>query len=572
MGSQIGYSQGLNGAAIGGAHNTAPTDFSPLSISTATPLGQPANGTAIYISGGQWGSGANTAGVVSGANFWGQWNNLPAYLSGNGKICSTWINETNTGTWTTTLPCRLWLLRNPSWNVVSLTGFTSYSTGNNFGFDSNTTVYYQDYAPGTYSYQNNSAMYVWDYTYVNGVSGGGLTNVSSGSWAGYLYANQSSTTALSSTLTSNVQLQRFAIDPFDQGNITYSITSGSLPPGFSLNSSTGTVSGAYTNQGINTDGQVYSFTITAYAANGIDSSSKSYTMTMSVPYIYQQMITRSYMASGYQNSALWSNINRVPHATNTAANLGDGSLSIATHYKSGGNSDTYGYIVGAGTGGAYNTTLKYNLRTETNVGTTTAPGYAPANTGTMVSGDRTKMYNQGDGTSNVQRFTFSNDTYASIGTFASDHTSAAWGQYIGMFWTNGSGNRRITFSTDTLAGGNGTYGSYGQQKGMSSKVGGGYGFAGNAGTYNGGYTFNKINLTTTSDSGAGTGNKQVQNSGEENLGMGQAYGYMIGNYNGNQNNLSGVYNYSTDVGSETDGALQPQGHGGASSGLCWHRD
>ena len=69
MGSQIGYSQGLNGAAIGGAHNTAPTDFSPLSISTATPLGQPANGTAIYISGGQWGSGANTAGVVSGANF-----------------------------------------------------------------------------------------------------------------------------------------------------------------------------------------------------------------------------------------------------------------------------------------------------------------------------------------------------------------------------------------------------------------------------------------------------------------------------------------------------------------------
>lgn len=384
-------------------------------------------------------------------------------------------------------------------------------------------------------------------------------------------------TQINAVGSSSVSGQRSTFDPFNYGPITYTISSGSLPPGFSLNSSNGTISGSYTagssgTGSVNIDATVYSFTVTATNNAPIaESTSRSYTITLSVPYIYQYVIARTYQVVGYQNGALWSNINVCPHATNTCSNLGDGSIWTATHYKAGGQGDTYGYIVGAGTADQYNTTQKYNLSTQSNLSTTTAPGFGVDYGGCCnnMTYPRNQMYYTGGGTSGFLCLNMSNDSYSTIGTFANDHVSAAYGQYIGVFWSNGSGNRRITYSNQSVQGANGTYGSYGQQKGMSGKTG--YGYAGSSGSYNGGYSFNKINLASTSDSYVTTGNKQVQNTGEENLGTGQAYGYMIANYNGSQNNLSGVYNYSTDVGTEIDGNLQPQGHGGASSGLCWHR-
>lgn len=359
--------------------------------------------------------------------------------------------------------------------------------------------------------------------------------------------------------------QRVAYDPYNAGSLRYSISSGSLPPGFSLNTSTGVVTGSYTAAGINTNGTVYTFTVRATDATGLNFSDRTYTVTLSVPFLYKQIITRNYMVGGYQNGSLWSNANRTLHSNDTSTNLGDGCIDNY-HYKSGGCGDTYGWIFNG------NSTTRFNMRTESKQNGTGAPGYGCANTFTLIDQDRTKSYTTGEGVGTIFRFTFSNETFANLGGGFNDHAAGCYGEQIGVFWSNGGSRARVTWATDTVSGANGNYGAYGQQKGLSGKIG--YGYGGAQGNYNGGYTFVKMNLTTSSDSDTGARpGKILSNSGEENYGTGQLYGYCIGTYDGNgQVNRSGKFTYSTDTPQEINGALSPGGHGGASSGHCFHRD
>jgi hypothetical protein len=363
--------------------------------------------------------------------------------------------------------------------------------------------------------------------------------------------------------------QRNAIDPFNQGSIVYTISSGALPPGFSLNSSTGAVSGSYTAQGINTDGTVYTFTVRATVSSiGSPYTERTYTITLSVPYPYRQIITRNYMAGGYQGSQLWSNVNRTTHSNDTSTNLGDGCIDNF-HYKSGATADNYGYI--------WNTssTSRFNLRTEVKSNSTGAPPVTCNNTGTVFDGYRTKSFTMGDGTGNPFKFTFSNETFTNITSTstANDHCSGISGESIGVLWYNGGGNNRINWSTEAFSSANGTHAAYGQQKGFNGKYGYGYGSTG--GSYNGGTSLNKINLTTTDTNVSTSITKPCQNQGEDNNGLGQLACYTIGGYDavGNgQNNRSGKIVLATDSASEIGGALQPGGHVGASSAHCFHRD
>jgi len=107
------------------------------------------------------------------------------------------------------------------------------------------------------------------------------------------------TTVNSDTGSTSVTGQRVTFDPFGAGALTYSVVSGSLPPGFSLNSGNGTVSGSYTVQGQNSSGQVYTFTIRATAATGgLNYTDRTYTISLSVPWRYRQIITLNYLAGG----------------------------------------------------------------------------------------------------------------------------------------------------------------------------------------------------------------------------------------------------------------------------------
>jgi hypothetical protein len=368
----------------------------------------------------------------------------------------------------------------------------------------------------------------------------------------------------SSPSASTVTGQRVAIDPFYQGAITYSLASGALPPGFSLNSSNGVVTGSYTVAGTNFDGTVYTFTVRA-TTSGIPSyTDRTYTITLSVPFLYRQVITRNYMVGGYQNSNLWSNANRTTHSNDTSVNLGDGCVDNY-HYKSGGSGDTYGYIWNG------NSTTRFNLRTESKQNGTGAPGYGCANTGSAGSADRTKIYTCGSGVGTMFKFNIPTETFSNLGVAGTgSDTSAMQGEFISMHY-DGSTPYQTTFSTDTVVQTGVNGGASGQQKGLSGKIG--YGYGGDQGGYNAGYTFRKINLTTTSssDTGARPG-KILSNTGEENYGMGQLYGYCIGSYDNTQNNRAGKYIFSSDTPQEINGSLQPGGHGGASSGFCFNRD
>ena len=530
----------------GGFHpGVGPVDNNyPVSVSTGTELMSPVNGLELRIDAAQ--------------SPWTTYQTLPAYLTGVGKVTSTVINETDSGTFTVTQPCRVWLIRNTTWNAVDLSAYTLYATDQT-GILTNTVlvnIYYRDVTPGTYPYDNNSAMYIWAFDNpVSELSGTLGTTVVNG--AGDTTANTSST---------RISGQRGTTDPFHNGAITYSISSGSLPPGFTLNSTTGQITGTYTASGINTDGQVYSFTVRATDASiGAPSySDRSYTVTLSVPWLYRQIITTMYMVGGYKDSSAWSNSNRFPRATESCTNLGDGQIDNY-NYKSGMCSNNFGYIFGAGGGHgvSLNQTSKTNIRTETKVANPGAPGYSCSDTGTAFAPDRNTSYTVGAGVSNCFRFVASSESYTTIGGGQGGAASAISGENKGIFW--GDANRSINFSTEAQATIGLAASAHHQQKGLSSKVN--LGYAGNEGSWNGGYNWRKTNIVNES---YGTITKALANCGEENYAMSQDRGYILGEYNGAQNNNCGRVIYATDA--IASGFTSIQGHGGASSGHCFWRD
>lgn len=116
---------------------------------TVNPLRISANNLKLYI------------GVSPNQTAWVTYANLPAYLTG--LVCTSYVNTTDAGTFTINADCRVYMLRSLTWNAVSTTGWTLYETFKSYGLDgSNTHVYYRDFTAGSYSFDDNSAMYMWD--------------------------------------------------------------------------------------------------------------------------------------------------------------------------------------------------------------------------------------------------------------------------------------------------------------------------------------------------------------------------------------------------------------------------
>jgi len=370
-------------------------------------------------------------------------------------------------------------------------------------------------------------------------------------------------TITSNTAASSVSGQRVTFNPLGGGGITYSISSGSLPTGFSLNSSTGAVSGSYTVQGRNTPGQVFTFTVRATSQlNAASTSDRTYTISLAVPFLYKQIVSTSYMVGGYQNSVLWNNCNRTVHATDVTTNLGDG-LIANFHYKSGASGTTKVYVWNGGG------VTAFNMRTETR---SDSGSFTPgaSNSGTIQDSDFNRAWINGEGVGQIYRWVFATEgSQAALGNGWNDHAAAIYGETRGIFWGNSGQTQRLIFSTESVANMGYSAGAHGQQKGLSSKVGKGYGGA--QGNYNGGNQFRVTNIET--ESGITTVSKPFGNMGEENYVHGQDKGYCIGTYDGGgQNNRAFILTYATNSGFETGATTQPKGKGGCSSGHCGFRD
>jgi len=108
------------------------------------------------------------------------------------------------------------------------------------------------------------------YTLDNAIDCGGSPawNTASGS-VGSIYDNVSGSNTIA-TLS--------ASDPDAGATLSYSLTSGSLPSGYTLNSSTGAITGTYSGGAV-TNSTVYNFTVTA-TDNASNTSSRAFSITV----------------------------------------------------------------------------------------------------------------------------------------------------------------------------------------------------------------------------------------------------------------------------------------------------
>jgi hypothetical protein len=293
---------------------------------------------------------------------------------------------------------------------------------------------------------------------------------------------------------------------------------------------------------------------------------------MTIPYLTRQIITTAYMQGGYESSVAWNNINKISASTDTTYNLGDGAIERAFNYQWGACSRDYGYVFGAGGGHAVssNYTIAFNMRTDTQASDISRNLALSRHTfgGVFQETDLTWMAGGSDG--RIEEYNMATKTL--VGTVAATtYSGATWGmsgETFGIFYTGNDG-QNLNYSTRTITTRGGTGPSnFHQQKSVPSKLG--YGWAGNEGGYAGGNNFRQTNLITNSTITGRT--KPITDCGEENLTLGQEHQYMLGMYNGLQNNRSWRWNYATETGFEGGASMQPKGKPGASSGVCCWRD
>lgn len=289
---------------------------------------------------------------------------------------------------------------------------------------------------------------------------------------------------------------------------------------------------------------------------------------------YRQIITASYVAGGYKDSSPWKNVNRMQHATDVMSNLGD-LLSISANYTSGACNLTRAWMWCASNqafGETTVTTVAFNTNTETTAGSQTSWNMPVARNdcGTIFK-ENQYAYVTGGGDSSISVWTMSTETFITgsgtgqTGDSSYQYGVSAWSdETVGYFW--GSSGQKMTFSTGTtftLGTANGVQ-TNGQQKGISSKWGKGY--MGNEGTYQSG---NNLRRYVSATDSYWTVTKPVGNSGEENFDMGQNWQYMMGMYNGAQNNEGWKFTYSSDMGYALGSGSVRTGVPGGSSAHCF---
>ena len=198
------------------------------------------------------------------------------------------------------------------------------------------------------------------------------------------------------------------------------------------------------------------------------------------------------------------------------------------------------------TGNAWDSTTSYvskiNMNTETNAGAATAMS-ATRNRATTMCKDFTFAYVHGGGNSSqLVKYNLSTEAN-SLNTTHPDGTqnNPAGGQGATVGWIRASGARSFNFSTETFVSWPDSPGTDGTNKTLSSRDGfsywntsGGYRTSSDwhlRDSYNGGRRANvsKNGLTT----------------GEESMHTGNDYGFICGQYDGNQNNNGYLFTYAS---------------------------
>lgn len=292
---------------------------------------------------------------------------------------------------------------------------------------------------------------------------------------------------------------------------------------------------------------------------------------------YREIISTSYVLGGYKDGTPWKNVNRMQHSTDVCTNLGD-QITYSASYIQGAPSLTKAWVFCAANAHSVATAqvVAMNMITET------AIAYNSSNNLTQNRQDagvafKEKEYVHVLSNGNPDKFNFTTETCTATGLGIIANGTGAGVQAINderqALLYNDGGSQILHFATELVtsdrvsaSGFGAAAGCNNQQKAINSKVGKGYG--GNEGTYNNGYNFRRVDFATNTLQG--TVPKPDGNTGEENFDMGQDFQYMLGNYNGAQNNNGHKFFYATDSGYLLGaGSVRTGVPGGSSGATAW---
>lgn len=323
---------------------------------------------------------------------------------------------------------------------------------------------------------------------------------------------------------------------------------------------------------------------------------------------YRSLFTHGFLAAGYKNSNAWRAVNKTWHATDTTYYCGE-QLDRAGAYIDGTYSDYNGYVMGLPIDNSYSSASVHTSSINLMTGSARARGYSQFGAGTAPSfgyigdnpagqgvnygdgyaaegtdrpgvggwdmqesrhihGSMTNQVGQvgyiiGGGSAVVEKLHFATESMYTSPNNSSSGSAASTGGYgetmgFGIFASVGY---KMSFSNDSWSAWTNP-GSDGYRKFLPTKWG--HQYVGTGANVTLGWA--KYNDTSGSLITTFNGLSSV---GEENLQMGQDWGYMLGNYNGQQNNMTWKFNYSTDAITALGITAQPKGHNGQSSGVCF---
>jgi len=314
---------------------------------------------------------------------------------------------------------------------------------------------------------------------------------------------------------------------------------------------------------------------------------------------YRSIYTHGYLAAGYKGSNPWRSVNKTWHATDVTMYCGE-QISHTQSYTNGCYSDHNGYIVANGGHSAVGSIIcSYSLNNGTirsfsagGFGSSTASyGYVgndPKNQGLLygaaaspegTGGFRMQVSRKdmpatqdikgqsgwfnGGGSTATSRIHFPTETTYAGWDSGSDGIGDAGGGELRGYFNWASIYKYVTWSNSTWSGA-GSWGGWakdGHCKIQSTKWGHHYTGTGNN------VTAQKAKFRDSDGVTLSTYNK-VRSYGEDNVEEGQDHGYILGHYDGQQNNHTIKQTHATDVEVTLGAAAMPKGHYGQSSGAC----
>ena len=275
-------------------------------------------------------------------------------------------------------------------------------------------------------------------------------------------------------------------------------------------------------------------------------------------------ITRGFSCCGYRGAQSWRNVNRLVHATYTQTNLGDLANQSGAYIDGKPSSTMIGYIFATGNSWDATTSAvsKINMNTDSNAGGASSMS-SSRNRCSAMGRDFVYAYIHGGGSNSSNTVRYNLSTEASNNSTSHPNGSQnnpACGQGATVGWIRQGGARAFNFSTESYTNWTDSPGTDGSNKTLSSRNG--FSYWNTCGGYR---TSCDWHLRDSYTGGRmASVSKQGITTGEESMHTGNEYGFICGQYDGNQNNNGYLFTYASHT-FQRDSRMDRSGISGSAS-------